>query len=90
MKQATEGDVSKIDIAYLEDRVRVNTGRGQIYGTQFRETRNEEGIVVAYEPKPIEDIEHLDDRRISVGLEPFEEYKKHFTQKYFPHLLEDK
>jgi hypothetical protein len=90
MKQANEGDVSKRDIAYLEDRVRVNTGKGQLYGTQFEETENEEGVVVAYGPKPIEDIAHLDERRASVGLEPFEEYRKHLTQKYFPHLLQDK
>lgn len=42
----------------------------QIYGTQFRN----EGS--GWEPFPIEDPEHVDERRTSVGLDTFAEKKK--------------
>ncbi len=87
MQQEPEGEVSLRDIAYLEDRVRVNTNRGQMYGTQFHETRDDSGKVVRYEPQPIEDPEHLNERRVRMGLEPHEEYIRSLTEKYFPHLL---
>jgi hypothetical protein len=57
--------------AYLKDRVRVNRGRKQLYGTQF--TRNDEGRL---EPEPIEDKEELEARRKKMGLEPFSEYRE--------------
>ncbi|WP_218041543.1 DUF6624 domain-containing protein [Acrocarpospora macrocephala] len=56
------------NLAYLEDRVRVNSGRPQLYGTQFMDDGRDFG------PRPIEDPEHLDERRAAVGLEPFEDY----------------
>lgn len=87
MKAEADGEVSQVDIAYLEDRVRVNTNRGQIYGTQFHETRDAEGNILKYEPQPIEEPEHLDERRANLGLEPHAEYTGQLTQKYFPHLL---
>jgi len=87
MRQEPENEVSLRNVAYLEDRVRVNTNRGQMYGTQFHETRDEVGNVVRYEPRLIEDVEHLNERRAQMGLEPHEEYAKHLTEKYYPHLL---
>lgn len=66
MKAEQAGEVALHDIAYLEDRVRVNTGRPQLYGTQFRW----EGS------KPIqniEDIENVDQRRAGVGLDTLAE-----------------
>lgn len=77
MKRQNEGDIEKGHIAYLEDRVRVNTGKPTLYGTQF--FTNSEGI---FGPRPIEDIEHLDERRAEYGLEPFEEYKNKMLEKY--------
>ena len=62
------GEASPAHLAYLEDRVRVNAERPQLYGTQF--TR--EGGELA--PHPIEDPERLDERRAEVGLEPFAAY----------------
>ncbi len=35
MKSAPEGEVSKVDVAYLTDRVLVNDGKKQLFGTQF-------------------------------------------------------
>ena len=87
MKQESESEVDSSEVAYLEDRVCVNTKQNQVYGTQFNETRDEADNVISYEPRPIEDIERLDERRAKMGLEPFEEYRRHLTEKYYPHLL---
>ncbi len=84
-------EVTRQEIAYLEDRVRVNTNRAQLYGTQFTETRDVETAekVISYGPRPIEDFANIDSRRNSMGLGPFEEYRNEITKKYYPHLLED-
>lgn len=63
------------DIGYLEDRVRVNTQNLQLYGTQFY--TNEEGT---FGPRPIEDPEHLNERREAILLGPFEEYRDHMCE----------
>lgn len=57
---------SKEDLAYLTDRVLVNSGEPQLYGTQFGEGG----------PRPIRDKTNLDKRRIEMGLSSFKEYKK--------------
>ncbi len=51
------------DLAYLTDRVLVNEGRKQVYGTQ-----TEEGPDGKLRPMPVEDPKGLDRRRKSVGL----------------------
>lgn len=66
-------EVSATDRAYLEDRVRVNTGRPQLYGTQFH------GAGATFEPRPIEDPQRLDERRGCVGLGPFAQYQAEMT-----------
>ena len=78
MKTQPEGEVSKRNIAYLEDRVRVNENRPQLYGTQFRGDTKE-----TYGPKPIENPEHVDERRKEVGMESLEEYKQMLLNKFF-------
>jgi len=69
MKTAPAGDVSPANIALLEDRLLTMEGKPQIYGTQFRMV---EGLA---EPFPIEDFEHVDMRRMQVGLDSFAEYE---------------
>jgi hypothetical protein len=64
-----QGDASPAHLAYLEDRVRVNAGQPQLYGTQFTVIDGELG------PCPIEDPQHLDVRRADAGLEPFAAYE---------------
>jgi hypothetical protein len=63
------GEASPRDLAYLEDRVRMHDGQAQLYGTQFR--HDAQGLRVW----TVEDPEHLDERRASVGLPPFAEYE---------------
>ena len=64
-----QGEASAAHLAYLEDRVRVNAGQPQLYGTQFTMTDGELG------PRPIEDPQRLDERRAAAGLEPFADYE---------------
>ena len=80
MKALPENEVNPVNVAYLEDRVRVNQGQMQLYGTQFYE---EEGF---FGPRPIDDIGNLDTRRMAVGLEPFSDYEARMReiQKYRP------
>jgi hypothetical protein len=77
LKQVNKGDVRKNNIAYLEDRVRVNTGRPILYGTQFFQTPEGD-----YGPREIEDRENLNKRRAEMGLEPFEEYEQKMQELY--------
>lgn len=65
-RAVVEGEAPAWQAAMLEDRVRLFEGRPQLYGTQF--DWDEEGRLVPY--PPIEDIENVDDRRRSAGLEP--------------------
>ncbi|KXJ97937.1 MAG: hypothetical protein UZ19_OD1000840 [Parcubacteria bacterium OLB19] len=67
MKEASVGEVSMIDVAYLTDRVCVNRGRGQLYGTQFKQEGGK------HIPKTIEDEENVDVRRAEVGMGPLSE-----------------
>jgi hypothetical protein len=63
------GEASPGDLAYLEDRVRVNAGHPQLYGTQFFDDGQ------CLRPHPIEHPDGLAERRASAGLEPFEQYE---------------
>ena len=63
-----DDQVAKADIAYLADRVAVNAGKPQTYGTQGHVV---EGV---WRPRPIRDREHVDQRRKSVGLKTLKEY----------------
>lgn len=70
MKRLPEGEVSKENIAFLEDRVRVNTGRPQIYGTQWH--LDSEGV---YGPEPIEDISKLTELWTEMGSKVYPSYE---------------
>ncbi|MFH1314819.1 MAG: DUF6624 domain-containing protein [Candidatus Uhrbacteria bacterium] len=77
MKSEPVGEVSKRNIAYLEDRIAVGDGRPQTYGTQFH--KNSDGQLV---PQPIANEEKVDERRKDVGLETLDEYKKRMQKLY--------
>ena len=65
------GEAEKMNEAYLTDRIRVNKGQPQVFGTQFWKDQNANFV-----PRPIENIEHLEERRKEFNLEPFSEYEK--------------
>ena len=62
----------------LTDRVKINKGEKQIYGTQV--TYNAQGQ--AY-PKPLLDSVNVNKRRAEVGLDPLEEYLNMMTLMHF-------
>lgn len=76
MQEASSSEVDRTDIAYLVDRVRVNQGQGQLYGTQFTQENNQ------HIPRPIEDEEDVDERRAEIGMGPLSEQIQHMYNKY--------
>lgn len=68
--------------ALLFDRVLVENGQPQVYGTQARRFTEWNG----HEPVlyPIKDEANVDKRRAEVGLEPLAEYLKFLKRMYFP------
>ena len=63
-------EVSPGDVAYLTDRVLVNEGKPQVYGTQFQEVNGHP------KPRPIEDPDSVDVRRAGVGLGTLAKYRE--------------
>ena len=64
------GEVFTQNLAYLTDRVRVNEGKKQEYGTQFYVVDGKQ------QPRPIRDAKNVDMRREKMGLSTLEEYRK--------------
>jgi len=71
-KAAKNNDVDIKLIPLLEDRIRVQEGKKQIYGTQFfKDDKTGESV-----PKPINNIKKVETLRASFGLESFEAYSR--------------
>jgi len=73
-----KGEVSGTDFAYLTDRVAINTGGMQTYGTQMSLVN---GKAV---PTRLRDPRRVDERRRQVGLGPLDEYQRLIEQMYAP------
>ncbi len=67
------GDFNKQDYAYLYDRIQVNSGKKQRYGSQFSKVDKKNKIT---ELKDTEDLDRLDERRRKMGMMPIEMYKR--------------
>ena len=76
------GNLSGPNYALFIDRVLMNEGRPQIYGSQLRPFDQ----WVAGEPVfyPIEDEANVDKRRAEVGLPPLAEYRESMKRMYHP------
>ena len=85
-KLLADEEVSNRDYAYLSDRVRVNLGLKQFYGTQVR--YNEKSRT--YEPYELNKPEDLDKRREEMQLEPMLAYLKAMDEKYEGSLKRNK
>lgn len=72
-----KGEVSKQNFAYLTDRVLLAEGKKQLYGTQFTK-----GASGGWEPRPLEDPDNVDKRRLEMGLNTMAEYRKMFEEVY--------
>lgn len=67
------------NFAYLTDRVNINTGKKQVYGTQMTyNTKLCQAI-----PRPLVDSMNVNSRRREVGLEPIEEYQNMMSEMHF-------
>ncbi|MEM1330221.1 MAG: DUF6624 domain-containing protein [Planctomycetota bacterium] len=73
------GQADGPSLAYLTDRVRINTGRRQVYGTQVD---FDHGTARAF-PKPLEDPGSVDTRRALVGLKPLWNYMNNASETFF-------
>lgn len=79
MKEAVKNNLfSKSDYAYLIDRIRVNLGKKQVYGTQMR--INKDGT--SYIPEPTLNPNNLEIRRKRIGLPTEKEYIEMMNERY--------
>jgi hypothetical protein len=67
------------NFAYLTDRVMINTGQKQVYGTQLAYNTDSCQAV----PRPLTDNLNVDSRRATIGLEPIEVYLNDMSQMHF-------
>jgi hypothetical protein len=67
------GEASSAHLAYLTDRVLRASGEPQRFSTQFWTGFDGSGVL---EAAPIEDVDHLDERRAAIGLGPFAQYRQ--------------
>jgi hypothetical protein len=74
---AEKGEASRKDLALLVDRVRVRQHKPQLYGTQYKAGPDGEWV-----PEPIEDEEHIEGRRKSMGLSTMADELRTIRQVY--------
>ena len=75
-RSAEAGELDPSLIALTVDRIRVGQHKPQLYGSQFHEVG---GKLV---PEPIDDPDHVDERRAQVGLQPLAEYAELLNRLY--------
>lgn len=86
MREAQKaGKARGADLALLEDRVLMRNGKKQIYGSQLS-TDSQTNKTYFF---PIEDVEHVDERRAAVGLQPIAEYAQYFGITWDAATIED-
>ena len=73
------GEVESRNIAYLIDRIKINKGHAQVFGTQF--TTVNEGDSVKIVPKEIQDSKLVDKYRILMGMPTLKHYI-HNSEKF--------
>lgn len=73
------GDLDGQSYAYLYDRIQINGGKKQLYGTQFSSVDRKKGIA---QLAPTEDLENLDLLRREVGMMPIDMYKRFMLKPF--------
>lgn len=74
MTDAPNGEVSRSDVAYLTDRVRLAAGERQVYGTQVH---LDDG---RWEARDLDDPDNVDVRRFAMNLGPLADYLAGFAK----------
>jgi hypothetical protein len=77
--EVDKGNALPNNYGLLVDRVKLNTGEPQVYGTQVTYNMN---IGQAY-PKALADSATVNERRALLGLEPLENYLNNMSQSHF-------
>jgi len=80
-EQVKNKEAKGFQLAFLQDRTLMQQNKPQIYGTQHQEDKS--GKIVPYQ---IEDPKGVDERRLSLGLEPLKE-RTAFLQKNHDDIL---
>lgn len=78
-----EGEILSSNLAILEDRINMRTGKKQIYGSQGF-TDKQTGKTYIY---PIADIDHLDEHRKAMGMPPMKDYAKNWDAEEYKKQL---
>ncbi len=71
-KAVKNGDLDGQSYAYLYDRIKINNGEKQLYGSQFS---NVDPINKTVELADTEDMKNLEKQRMEIGMMPIEMYK---------------
>ncbi len=77
--------IDSLNWVFLTDRVLINSGKAQIYGTQTKIDGNPKRHVI----KNTIDVNNLNIRRKGVGLEPIEKYLELMDRRYYGELKDD-
>lgn len=77
-EELEEDDISAADYAFLADRIRINQGENQIYGTQVQYN----DITQRFEPFNLKKPESVDQRRVIMGLERIQTYINEVNSKF--------
>ena len=90
--KADEGILDKSDYAMLNDRVLMEEGKPQVYGTQIKMAATFVGEDMAMQLYlwPVENPDALDSLRRSVGLSPIEEYLRSSSESVGQEVIWDK
>lgn len=91
-EKAEQGILDKTSYAILNDRVLMEEGKHQIYGTQIKMTATivDDKITMQLCLWPVENPENLDSLRSTVGLSPIEEYLKTSSKSIGQEIVWDK
>jgi hypothetical protein len=88
-EKAAKGVISPSQAATLEDRIQMKPGKKQIYGTQTTQKKDSKENDMIY-IWPVEDVEHVDELRTSVGLPPMSEYIQLMEKTFNQEVIWDK
>lgn len=77
LKKTSDGQIMKSEIAFLTDRILINDGKKQLFGTQYEV--DQQGNII---PKPIDAMDKVDERRQKYGLNSFSEYLATLKQSH--------
>ncbi len=77
--EVADSNAQASHLALLTDRVRINNGQKQLYGTQVQFIP-ETGWTL---PKPLADSATVNERRLAIGMEPIEAYLNQMSELHF-------